>query len=535
MSESEYKLKLALGAIGRGKVSRREFMQLALAAGLTVAAADKLYVSAAHAQAKPGGFARFGLAHGATTDNLDPSSWPDTFTQTAFGGAMSNNLTEVDAKGNIQPELAESYEHSDGAKKWVFKLRGGVTFHDGKSLTPDDVIISIRHHMGEDSKSAAKSLLESISDIQAEGSDRVIFTLKEGNADFPYIVSDYHLPIMPAKDGKADWQSGNRTGPFTFVNFEPGVSAKLKKNPNYFKSGLPYFDEVEFFAIPDVAARMSAITTDEVDYIGRADLKTLGQLSQNPNIQVVEVTGYGHYTMPMDVRVPPFDNVDVRLAVKWAINRKEIADKIFLGHATVGNDNPIAPSVKYATNPEPVHEFNPDKAKEHLKKAGLETLTVDLSVADAAFAGAVDAAALIRESAAQCGITVNIVREAEDAYWDNVWLKKPWCASYWSGRATCDWMFTTTYAGEAAWNETHWNHPRFNELLVQARAETDDAKRAAMYAEMQQIQHDDNGNIILVFNNYVSAHSKKLGHGEVAPNWENDGLKIAERWWFVQA
>jgi peptide/nickel transport system substrate-binding protein len=71
--------------------------------------------------------------------------------------------------------------------------------------------------------------------------------------------------------------------------------------------------------------------------------------------------------------------------------------------------------------------------------------------------------------------------------------------------------------------------------LAQARAETDDAKRAAMYAEMQQIQHDDNGNVILVFNNYVSAHSKKLGHGEIAPNWEKDGLKVAERWWFVQS
>lgn len=533
MSELEHKLKLALGKVGGGKVSRREFIQLALAAGFTVAAADMLYTSAARAQGKPGGSARFGLAHGATTDNLDPASWPDTFTQTAFGGGMSNNLTEVDAKGNVQPELAESFEASDGAKKWVFKLRSGVTFHDGKPLTPEDVIASIRHHMGEGSKSAAKSLLEAVADIQAEGSDRVIFTLQSGNADFPYIVSDYHLPIMPAKDGKADWQSGNRTGPFIFVNFEPGVSAKLKKNPNYFKSGKPYFDEVEFLAIPDVAARMSAISTGEVDYIGRADLKTLDMLKQNPNLDIIELTGYGHYTLPMNVTVPPFDNPDVRLAIKWAINRKEIADKVFLGHATVANDNPLAPSIKFAINPEPVFEFNPDKAKEHLKKAGLETLSVDLSVADAAFAGAVDAAALIRESAAQCGINVNIVREAEDAYWDNVWLKKPWCASYWSGRATADWMFTTTYAADAAWNDTYWKNPRFNELLLQARAETDEAKRAAMYAEMQQINHDDNGNIVLVFNNYVSAKSKKLGHGEVAPNWENDGLKIAERWWFV--
>lgn len=531
MSEEKARLAHALALIGRGRISRRDFVQLAIASGMTAAVATSLYTRAAQAQPKSGGSARFGLAHGSATDTLDPASWPDTFTQTAFWGAMSNSLTEVDAKGDIQPDLAESFEAADGAKRWVFKLRKGATFHDGKTVTPEDVIASIQHHRGADTKSAAKSLLESITDIKADGPETVVFTLNAGNADFPYVVSDYHLPIMPAKDGKADWQSGVRTGAFVFEAFQPGISAKLKKNPNYYKSGKPYLDEVEFLAITDVVARTNALMSGEVDYIGRADLKTLDMLKSNPDLEIVELQGYGHYTLPMNVTIAPFDNKDVRLALKWAINRKEIAEKIFLGHATVANDNPLAPSIKYAINPEPVFEFNPEKAKEHLKKAGLETLKVDLSVSDAAFAGAVDAASLIRESAAKCGIDVNIIREPSDSYWDNVWLKKPWCASYWSGRATADWMFTTTYAAGAAWNDTYWNNPRFNELLVAARAETDTAKRAAMYAEMQQINHDDNGNIVLVFNNFVSAHSKKLAHDVVAPNWENDGLKLAERWW----
>jgi peptide/nickel transport system substrate-binding protein len=92
---------------------------------------------------------------------------------------------------------------------------------------------------------------------------------------------------------------------------------------------------------------------------------------------------------------------------------------------------------------------------------------------------------------------------------------------------------TTTYAAGAAWNETYWNNPRFNELLVAARAELDEKKRAEMYAEAQQLVHDDGGVIVLVFNNLVEAHSTKLGHAEIAPNWEADGLRIAERWWFV--
>ena len=311
------------------------------------------------------------------------------------------------------------------------------------------------------------------------------------------------------------------------------MRAKLTRNPNYHKEGLPYFDEVEFLSIADVAARTNALTTGEVHWIGRPDLKTLRLLSRNPNVEITEVTGYAHYVLPMNVTVPPFDNVDVRLALKWAIDREDIAQKVFLGHASPGNDNPIAPSVKFAIDPEPRHVYDPEKAKFHLEKAGLSSLKVDLSVADAAFNGAVDAGVLFQEHAKAAGIEINVIREPNDGYWDNVWLKKGWCASYWSGRPTVDWMMTTTYAAGAAWNETYWNNPRFNELLVAARAELDEKKRAEMYAEMQQLVHDDGGVIVLVFNNLVEAHSTKLGHAEIAPNWEADGLRIAERWWFV--
>ncbi|ESZ37809.1 ABC transporter substrate-binding protein [Mesorhizobium sp. M0292] len=215
-----------------------------------------------------GGFAKLGMAHGATTESIDPAGYPDTFTQTAFSGSLSNSLTEVDAKGNVQPELAESFESSDGAKTWAFKLRKGATFHNGKTVTAGDVVTSLQD-LGKDTKSAAKSLLESVARIKADGPETVVFTRKSGNADFPYIMSDYHLVIMPAKDGKADWASGVRTGAFVLENFQPGVSAKLKRNPNYFKTGKPYLNEVEFIFITDRAARMAALSTGEVDHLAR--------------------------------------------------------------------------------------------------------------------------------------------------------------------------------------------------------------------------------------------------------------------------
>ena len=179
-----------------------------------------------------------------------------------------------------------------------------------------------------------------------------------------------------------------------------------------------------------------------------------------------EITGYGHQIYVMNVTAKPFDDVNVRLAIKHSLDRQDIIDKVFHGHGTAGNDNPIAPTVKFAVDPQPRHIYDPEMAKSLLKKAGLESLAFDLSVADAAFTGAVDSALLWKEKAKACDIDINVIREPDDGYWDNVWLKKPFVASYWAGRPTCDWMFTTAYAADAAWNDTFWKNPRFNELLV---------------------------------------------------------------------
>jgi peptide/nickel transport system substrate-binding protein len=519
-------LKLA----ARGKLSRRDFMQLAIAAGLSAPAASALLSEAVRAEPKRGGQLRIGISHGATTDALDPAGYSDHMTDTACWGSASNSLTEIDAKGQVSPDLAESYEPSDGASKWVFKLRRGVTFHDGRPVKSGDVIASFRHHIGEDSRSGAKPVLQPITDIVADGDDTVVFTLARGNADFPYLVSDFHLPIMPAKDnGDADWASMNRTGPYRMNIWEPGVRAALKRNPNYYRE--TWFDEVEFTVIADASARMNALNSGDVHYVDRCELKMADLLKQNPNFEIDTVTGYDHFIFVMNVQQPPFDNADVRRALKYAIDREAIAQKLFRGYATVGNDNPIASTVKFAIDPEPVHRYDPAKAKQLLRKAGLETLRVDLSVADAAFPGAVEAGALFQESAKPAGIEINLIREANDSYWNSVWLKKPFIASYWTGRPTVDWMMTTAYAADAAWNDTFWKNRRFNELLVQARSETDEAKRAAMYAEMQQLVHDDGGLINIVFDSYVSAHWKKIAHGEVGSNSDLDGMKIASRWW----
>ena len=221
-----------------------------------------------------------------------------------------------------------------------------------------------------------------------------------------------------------------------------------------------------------------------------------------------------------------------RLALKFGIDRDALVKTILRGHGVVGNDHPIGRSNRFHADDLPQRQYDPDQAKFHLKKAGLDSLKVDLSAADAAFPGAVDAAVLYKEHAAKAGIDINVVREPNDGYWSNVWLKKPWSAVYWGGRPTEDWMFSTAYAEGVPWNDTHFSHARFNELLVAARSELDDAKRREMYFEMQKIVSDEGGVIIPMFANYVMGLSKKVQHDKLGANWSMDGFKCIERWWF---
>ena len=531
MTELETKLKLAAKAVGQGRLSRRDFMQLALAAGFSAVAANTMFVRAARAEAKKGGIFKAAVGHGQTTDSLDPATWTNGFTFGFGKSVMGAPLVQVSAKNESVPHVAESFEPTDGAKKWIFKLRKGVTFHNGKTLNSDDVVATLNYHLGPDSKSPAKSVLSSVTSVKADGPETVVFELTGGNADFPFLLTDYHLAMYPSEGGKVMWEQGIGAGPYVLKSFEPGVKLVAERNPNYFKD--TWFDGVELLSIVDPAARTNANLSGEAHFIDRADLKTIDMLKAAPETELYNVSGFAHYTAPMHCDVAPFDNVDVRKAIKYAINRQELVDKILFGYGEPGNDNPISKSMKFAINPEPVHTYDPDKAKFHLKAAGMENLKVDFSTSEAAFGGAVDTALLMQEHARAAGIEMNIIREPNDSYWDNVWLKKPWSMCYWGGRPVADMFMSISLAADAAWNDTHWKNPRFNELLLAARAETDETKRAAQYAECQQLVHDDGGQIVLMFNNYVGALSTKIGHDTFNTDFDHDGGYMYERWWMA--
>jgi peptide/nickel transport system substrate-binding protein len=514
----------------RGEISRRKFIEGAALLGLTAAASGILTpLQAKAATPKKGGRFRLGMAGGSISDNLDPALLTDHIPE-HINWQVRNCLVEVNHKGQPIPELAESWESTPDAATWTFNLRKGVEFHNGKTLDAQDVIYSVNLHRGKDSKSVAKPYFNAVTDIRADGKYRVVCTLEGGNADFPFLMSDSHLTIIP--DGTTDYSDGMGTGGYILQKFEPGTRCLVKRNPNYWKEGRAHFDEIETLYIADATARTNALSTNTIDAMNRCQLKTVNLLSKKPGLQIIRMKGAKHYPFPMRTDTAPFDNNDVRLALKYAVDREAMVKIILRGFGTVGNDTPIGPTYRYFNNDLPQRAYDPEKAKFHMKKAGMSDHVFKLHAADAAFAGAVDAAILYSENAKKAGINIEVVREPNDGYWSSVWMKKSWSQSYYSGMATEDWMFSQAYGIESTWNETFWKNGRFNKLLIEARSELDDAKRGSMYGEMQQILWDEGGTVIPLFADFVDAASDKVKFGPLSNKFALDAMRCGERWWF---
>ena len=510
-------------------ISRRSLLKTGTAAGVLGLTGMPL-----RAQTR-GGKLTAGLSGANTSDSWDGRTHSDLFMIASAQGAVFDSLTEIGADGSLKGELAVSWEATPDAKTWTFNLRQGVTFHNGKAFGADDVIESLQMHVAEGAKSAAQPIVAAISEMKKITDHQVQFVLEAGNADFPYLMSDYHILMYPAGQIEDAIAQGIGTGLYQVVSFDPGVRMVARRVADHYKGdSAGFFDEIEYIAINDNTARMNALMTGQVDAINRIDFKTEALLRANPALRVQEVTGNQHYTFPMLTDVAPFNDANVRKALKYGINRQEMVDKILLGHGMVGNDTPIGPANQFFAADMEQLQYDPDQAKYYLKQSGLDSIDIELSASNAAFEGAVDAAQLFQASAAAGGININVIQEPADGYWSNVWLKKPFCACYWSGRATEDWMFSTSYEAGVPWNDSQWDEKdsaRFQELLKTARAELDTDKRRDQYTEMQQILRDEGGVLVPMFANYVQAVNNRIYSPDTVGNlWQMDNGRMAERW-----
>lgn len=532
MSSNQYRQTIfnrVRADFGNGRISRRTFMSQAAALGMLGAASISVK-SVEAATPKKGGRMRIGSLHGQATDVLDPALlFNGTQWMIAYG--VRDTLTQIGAGSSLDPCLATEWMPNENGSRWTFTLRQGVEFHNGKTLTQDDVIASINHHRGKDSESAVKPIADQISDVRKDGSDKIVFDLAQPNVDFPYSLASANFTICQQSDDGIDANSGIGTAGYVLKEFDPGVRTVVERNPNYWRDDRAFADSIELITISDSTARVSALTSGSVDVIDDIDFKVIALLGKKPGVVVEETSGPLHYLFSMMSDRAPFEDVNVRLAMKYACDREALIDKVLLGHGSLGNDHPIGPSYSYHDADLEQRAYDPDKAKYHLKQAGLDSLDLDVSASSAAYGGAVDATLLLQESAKAAGININVVREAVDGFWNEVYMNKPIFTNYWGGYTRASEMLSTGYLPDAAWNESQFKSEQFVKILNEANAELDQAKRREMMSTLQRIVHDEAGQLIYAFPNNVLARNEKLGHGELANDRPMDGRQIFERWW----
>lgn len=538
MNEFEHKLKAAEKLAARSQVSRRDFMQLAAITGLTVPAANALFTQSAYAdEPKKGGNFIIGMEGGSASDSLDPRTYADSV-MIGASLAVCNCLVEFDDKGNPTGELFESWEAKPGAVEWTFKVRQGVKFSNGKALDADDILYSIAIHRGADTKSPAKSLLEQIKEIKAVSPSEVSMTLTGGNADFPVILGDYHIIVVP-KDF-TDWQKLIGTGAYTLESFEPGVRLTFKNRGDYWKPGRANFETVEIRNIQDAAARTAALQSGEIHACNRLDARTVDLLMKDANLNIARTKGTGNrFCFVAQVTADPFTNKDLRLAMKYGMDREAIIKQAYNGYAVPGNDHTLDALNPYYNTAMPQRAYDADKAAFHFKKAGLAAGTkIELQTSEGAWSTAVDCAQIFQESLKKAGVELTVNKVSADGYWSNVWPKVPFCAVYWGRRLSADQTFSQTYGvnadGTAAeWNDSKWVNAEFQKIVVDARIELDDAKRKEMYFRAQELIAEDGGMICFAITDYLDGYAKNVMGNAPHARYDLNDNRIAEKGWFA--
>ena len=311
-----------------------------------------------------------------------------------------NSLVQYNDKLLPQPELAEEFSTNDIATERTFKIRKDVVFHDGSKLTADDVVWTMRLHMGEDSKSVVKPLVSGVKEWKKVDSHTVKAILHAADVDLATVLGVFQFKIV--KKDTTDWLKPPGTGPFTLKEFKPGVRAVHERNRSYWREG-PDLDVIETTAITDPVARVNALRSGDIQLAGGIDPKAIRQVEGTPGVNVLSVASGQYMGICCMLNTAPGNNRDFVMAMKFLQRRERIVKSILKGHGTLGNDQPINNTYPDFCDTLPQRKFDPDKAKFHLKKTGITQC--EIYVAEVA-SGLTDTVLMTQREAGRIGLKI---------------------------------------------------------------------------------------------------------------------------------
>ncbi|MQA97570.1 MAG: peptide ABC transporter substrate-binding protein [Streptosporangiales bacterium] len=497
------------------RVTRRSLLRLTAAGAVTIGAgaalaacgssADPSGAPAGGGNPKRGGRLRVGLVGGSAKDTLNAHS-PVNHPDQARIINLYEGLASFDENYQVRMALAESIEPNKEATEWTVRLRDGLEFHDGKTITADDVAFTFRRITDPKDPQAHAAALATLDrdaiKVMDERTVRLVF--KEPYGELLDEIAELANGIVP--EGY-DPKKPVGSGPFKLQSFTPGEQSVFVRHPNYWREGEPYLDELVVIDMPEDTARVNALLGGQVDAIDQLPLGQIKVIQANPNLKVLESQTGGWLPFTMRVDRPPFDDVRVRQAFRLIVDREEMVRQVLAGHGTVGNDLYGRFDPNYAREL-PQRKQDIAQAKALLKQAGKENLTVELVTGPIA-TGVVEAAQVFAQQAKAAGVTVNVRKVPEGEFFGDNYLKWDFAQDFWITRNFLPQVANGTEPG-APYNETHWADKEFLELVREARRTLDPAKRAELVKAAQKIEYERGGYIIWGFPNQVDAHGTKI-------------------------
>lgn len=485
-------------------------------------------LAVASVSAQDGGVLRVGVNAPVVLDPALQTNDPEI----ALNRAIYDYLVEVLPDASIGGNLASDWTISDDGLTYTFNLVQGVTFHDGTPFTSADVVWTF-NRLKEVGSPALNLLNGGNFEVSAPDDFTVVFTITDVNADFLYgvgapqtlIIADGQSAPNVIGEGDAAYASFNGTGPFTVVSIDPGSSAVLARNENYWKAGQPVLAGLEFSYIDDSVAQVDALLSGQVDFIFKVSPEQLDRLNSAEGVNVIQQMTSQHGVIRLRTDEGSLgEDVRVRQALKYATDREQLNDVLWGGLATVGNNDPIAPVfAEYYDDAIENQTYDPEMACQLLTEAGMNPLEATLYAPNAL--GYPDVAALLQQQWAATGcINVDIQVREEGYYYDvsnpDNYFDVQLGITGWGARPSPQLTLQEAYV--AAGIETYYNESRFSDaelddLIAQARVTSDVEERRAIYAQISQIFLERGPIIIPFFPPLLGATSAGVSDLTMAP------------------
>jgi peptide/nickel transport system substrate-binding protein len=456
---------------------------------------------------KRGGDLKLGLTGGSSSDTLDPHK-SLTYIDTSRLQSLYQPLVQLNAQAQVEYVLAESIApHRGSLSEWVINLRRGVTFHDGKAFTASDVLFTFRrvYSNGFTGKFGLGPI--DLAHTKALDPHTVLVRLTTPFSSFAEQLAAFWYNLYIAPDGFTPAKPVG-TGAFVYQSFTPGQRSVFTRNPHYWKSGLPYADTLTIIDFSDNTTLQAALSTGVIQGAGALDGPQIASLATTGGIKTV--VSHSGEIVPFTMRVdqPPFNDVNVRQAMRLLVDRPQLIDSALDGYGVVANDlfSPYDPDFDHSL----VRPAQGDiqQAKFLLKKAGQEGLTVTLTTSAVA-TGTVAMATVLAAQAKAAGVTIKLSNVPAGVFFGPSYLKWTFGQDYYNYYPYLA-QVAESMLRASPFNETHTSNPRYTNLYNQANATASPTLRQEIIREMQNYDFNEGGYIVPAYIDVLDAYSEKI-------------------------